>query len=197
MLMALANVNHNGGFTVDFLSLIIGAAILLAIGLWLFVLKQGDAEFAFLTKSRNPFTVQEISADRVVLVTQVPFVNRGTQAGTIVDVFPRYLLPYEYFDTVNVAAKITIASRPRRDEYWEAIIVEPGKGDAIILSVTLTAKDGDIVGSLREMVDMPVDIMYQIVSRCNLSLYKERLILTSEEVAAALAEVSVKGGVAK
>lgn len=195
--MALANVNHNGGFTVDFLSLIIGAAILLAIGLWLFVLKQGDAEFAFLTKSRNPFTVQEIGADRAVLVTQVPFVNRGTQAGTIVDVFPRYLLPYEYFDAVNVAAKITIASRPRRDEYWEAVIVEPGKGDAIILSVTLTAKDGDIVGSLREMVDMPIDIMYQIVSRCNLSLYKERLILTSEEVAAALAEVSVKGGVAK
>lgn len=181
----------------EFLLLIIGAVLLIAVGVWLFLLKQGDAEFVFLTKSRNPFTVQEITEDQVVLVTQVPFVNRGTQAGTVVDVFPRYLLPYEYFDAVNVAARITIASRPRKDEYWEAVIVEPGKGDAVILRVTLSAKNGDIVGSLRDMVDMQVDIVYQIVARCNFYLHKARLVLTAEEVAAALAAVSVEGGAAK
>ncbi|MDF2501011.1 MAG: hypothetical protein K0Q77_1725 [Anaerosporomusa subterranea] len=189
--------NQDGGFIVSFLLLLIALAAVLAVAVWLFLLRQGDAEFMFLTDSRTEFTLQEITQDKAVFVSQVPFVNRGTQDGTLVDVFPRHLLPVEYFDSVNVAAKITIASQPRKDDYWEAVIIESGKGDAVILTVILTAKNGDIVSSLSEMVDMPIDIVYQVVARCNSYLHKSRLVMRAEEIAAAMAEVSAKGGVAK
>lgn len=178
----------------SFLLLLIALVALIALAVWLYLLRQGDAEYVFLTDSRTDFKIQEISADKAVFVCQVPFVNRGTQDGTLVDVFPRHLLPIEYYDAVKVESKITIASQPRPDDYWEAIIINSGKGDAIILTVTFTAKDSDIRSSLKEMVDMPIDIVYQIVARCDWYMTKTRLVMRAEEVAAALAEV--KGGVA-
>jgi uncharacterized protein YpmS len=181
---------------VSFLLLLIALVALIVVAIWLFILRQGDAEFMFLTDSRTEFKIQEITKDKAVLVSQIPFVNRGEQDGTLVDVFPRHLLPVEYFDPVTVAAKMTIASQPRKDDYWEAIIIESGKGDAAILTVTFTAKNGDIVSSLTEMVDMPIDIVFQVVARCDSYLQKARLVMSAEEVAAALAEVSAKGGVA-
>jgi hypothetical protein len=144
---------------VSFLLLLIALVALIVVAIWLFILRQGDAEFMFLTDSRTEFKIQEITQDKAVLVSQIPFVNRGEQDGTLVDVFPRHLLPVEYFDPVTVAAKMTIASQPRKDDYWEAIIIESGKGDAAILTVTFTAKNGNIVSSLTEMVDMSMTIM--------------------------------------
>ena len=176
------------------LFLFIAFGVLIAISIWLYLLRQGDAEYVFLTDNRTDFTLQEISRDKAVFVSQVPFVNRGAQDGTLVDVFPRHLLPFEYYDAVKVESKITIASQPRPDDYWEAIIFESGKGDAIMLTVTFTAKNGDVISALKEMVDMPVDIVYQIVARCNWFMDKTRLVMRAEEVANALAEV--KGGVA-
>jgi hypothetical protein len=189
--------NQDGGFIVSLLLLLIALAAFIVIAIWLFILRQGDAEFIFLTDSRTEFKLQELTQDKVVLVSQIPFVNRGAQDGTLVDVFPRHLLPVEYFDPVSVTAKITIASQPRQDGYWEAVIIEAGKGDAIILTVVLTAKNGDIMSSLREMVDMPIDIVYQIVARCAWYLDKTRLVMSAEEVAAALAEGPAKGDAAK
>ena len=179
----------------SFLLTLLGLVALIAVAIWLYLLRQGDAEFIFLTDSRTEFQLQEISQDEAVFVSQIPFVNRGTQDGTLVDVFPRHLLPYEQYDAVITQSKITIASQPRPDEYWEAIILNEGKGDAVILTVTFTAKDGDIISSLNEMVDMPIDIVYQVVARCNSYLSKTRLVLQAEEVATALS--AVKGSVAK
>lgn len=178
----------------SFLLLFIALGALIAIIIWLYLLRQGDAEYVFLTDSRTDFKLQEVSADKAVFTCQVPFVNRGTQDGTLVDVFSRHLLPFEYFDAVKVESKITIASQPRPDDYWEAIILEASKGDAIILTVTFTAKDGDIISALKDMVDMPIDIIYQIVARCDWYMDKSRLVMRAEEVVNALAEV--KGGVA-
>lgn len=173
----------------SFLLSLIALVAIIAIAIWLYLLKQGDAEFVFLTDSRTDFKLKEISQEKAVFVSQIPFVNRGTQDGTLIDVFPRHLLPIEYYSAVKVESKLTLASQPRPDDYWEAVIINYGKGDAVILTVTLTAKDGDIVNALKEMVDMPIDIVHQVVARCNWYMSKARLVMRSEEVAAALAEV--------
>lgn len=178
----------------NFLLILLAVIALAIIAVWLFCLRQGDAEFAFLTDSRSEFTLQDITNDKAVFVSQIPFVNRGVQDGTLVDVFPRHLLPFEYFDEVATDSRITIASQPRKDNYWEAIIIESGRGDAALLTVTFTAKNGDIRTALREMVDMPIDIIYQVVARCNLYLAKSRLVMSAEEVTAALAASDLKGG---
>lgn len=177
--------------------MLIGIVALIAVCVWLYFLRQGDAEFVFLTDSRTEFQLKEITETKAVFVSQIPFVNRGTQDGTLVDVFPRHLLPYEYYDAVHSESRITIASQPRKDDYWEAVILNSGKGDTAILEVTFTAKEGDIRTALSEMVDMPVDIIYQVVARCNYYLDKARLVMKSEEVAAALATAQVKGGAAQ
>lgn len=177
----------------SFLLSLLGLVVLIAIAIWLYLLRQGDAEFVFLTDSRTDFKLQEISREKAVFVSQIPFVNRGTQDGTLVDVFPRHLFPLEYYSAVKVESKITLASQPRPDDYWEAVIINCGKGDAIILTVTLTAKEGDIFSALKEMVDMPIDIVHQVVARCNWYMTKTRLVMRAEEVTAALAEASEKG----
>lgn len=177
----------------SFLLLLIGLIALIAGAIWLYLQRQGDAEFVFLTDSRTEFSLQELSREKAVFVSQIPFVNRGTQDGTLVDVFPRHLLPFEYYDSVKTESKITIASQPRPDDYWEAIIISAAKGDAAILTVTFTAKEGDIVSALKEMVDMPIDIVYQIVARCDWYMTKARLVLRSDEVVAALAARAEKG----
>ncbi|MDU4960155.1 MAG: hypothetical protein E6X17_05775 [Sporomusaceae bacterium] len=181
----------------NFLLLLIALTAVVAIAVWLYLLRQGDAEFFFLTDSRTPFELREITETKAVFVSQIPFVNRGRQDGTVVDVFPRQLLPDEYFDRVDVSAKTTIASRPRTDGYWEAVIIERGKGDAVLLSVELTARNGDIAAALREMVDMPVDIVYQVVARSCWYLDKARLVMEASEITAALSEGQTKGGAAQ
>ena len=58
-----------------------------------FAWRQGNEGITILVKRRTPFVVEDISFDQVVLTTDIPFVNKGKQYGTIMDMFPRHLLP--------------------------------------------------------------------------------------------------------
>jgi hypothetical protein len=171
---------------VELLLVLLMAAAVLAVALWLFIARQGDAAFEFLVDQRTDFKLEEVSGDRAVFSCVVPFVNKGTQDGTIMDCFPRHLLPQEQFDAVEVASRLELETRRRSDGYFEALIVPKTDGNAVIVTVTFTARRGNIREVLAAMVDMPIEIYFQVVARGNWYVGKQRFVMMADEVAAAL-----------
>lgn len=171
----------------EFLIVLVLIIILGAAAVWLFVANQGDANFKFIVEQRTDFTLKEITQETATFSTTVPFINNGQQDGTLMDVFPRHFLPCEQFDAVDTDSRLTLDSANRTDGYWEAYIVPVTTGGSIILTVKFTAKSGDIKAALNDMVDMPIDIVYQVVARSLWYLAKERLVMTADEIHKALA----------
>ncbi|WP_371380825.1 hypothetical protein [Sporomusa aerivorans] len=165
------------------LILVLGAIV----GIWLYIANQGDAHFKFLVEQHTDFTLKSITQDTATFSTTIPFVNDGTQDGTFMDVFPRHFLPVEQFDAVDTDVRLTLDSANRSDGYWEAYIVPKSTGGSIVLSVKFTAKSGDIKAALRDMVDMPIDIIFQVVARSPWYIHKNRLIMKADEIHKALA----------
>ena len=170
----------------ELLLFILLAAAVVAVALWLFIARQGDAELEFLVDQRTDFKLDDISGGRAVFSCVVPFVNKGTQDGTIMDCFPRHLLPQEQYDTVEVSSRLELETRRRNDGYFEALIVPKTDGNAVIVTVIFTAKQGDIREALAGMVDMPVEIYFQVVARGKWYVTKQRIVMTAGEVAVAL-----------
>lgn len=172
----------------ELLLLLIAAVLIVAVGIWLFIAHQGDAEMDFLTAQRTEFKLDSLTPDTAVFSCKVPFVNKGTQDGTIMDCYPRHLMPKEYYDKLDIRSRLTLDSNPREDGYWEAFIVFKTTGDSIVLTLQFTAKDGDIAAGLAGLPDMPVDIVYQVVARADWYITKQTLNVSAGELKKALAD---------
>ena len=152
----------------------------------LYAYRQGDEHIVFSTKRRTAFALEDIGFDRVVLYSDIPYENKGKQNGTLMDVYPRHLLPQEQFDNVGIVSRTTSLEKERHDGYWEAVIIPPGKGGHVRLRVEMTAKNGNIRSDLNDFPDMPIDIVYQVVGRSDWYITKARIVLDADEVVQAL-----------
>ena len=174
----------------DFLMILISLVVIVCIAVWLFIARQGDAEFEFSVGERTGFVLEELTDKKATFSCKVPFINKGSQGGTIMDAYPRHLLPYEQYDGVAVNSRLELTTAPRTDNYFEAVIFTPGTGGTIGITVEFTAKEGDIKQALGEMieltVDMPIDIVYQIVARTPWYIHKTRMVMTCDEIRGAL-----------
>jgi len=155
--------------------------VLVTLSVWLYIKAKGDCRFEFLVEERTAFVPVEIKDNYVVFSCRVPFVNRGTQDGTLIDVHLRTLLPKEYYDKVDVDGRMHDANDPRGDHYWESVIIPYNTGGTAVLNIKLTATSGDIRADLAEMVDMPMYIVYEAVGRRPIVVYKDYLVMTQEE----------------
>jgi len=171
---------------VELLLFLLVTAALAAVVVWLFIARQGDAEFEFLVDQRSDFKLEKMTRETAVFTCRVPFVNKGTQDGTIMDCYPRHLLPEEQFDAVELVSLLELETRPRQDGYFEAVIIPKTTGNAIVITLKFTAKQGDVRQAMAEMVGMSVDIVYQVVARSKWYITKERMTVTAEEFAVAL-----------
>ncbi|MCX7781376.1 MAG: hypothetical protein N2491_10825 [Negativicutes bacterium] len=175
----------------DFLTFMVIAIVALALGVWLYIVRQGDAEFEFIVDQRTDFRVDEQSQSAATFSCKIPFVNKGTQDGTIMDCYPRHLMPKEYYNKARIQSWLTLESNPRDDGYWEAIIIFKTTGDAIILTIRLEAKEGTIAEALKELPDLPVDIVYQVVARSDWYITKTRMTVPAEELRQAIANAGI------
>ncbi len=171
----------------EFLITILLVALVVAIAIWLFIARQGDAEFEFLVDERTDFALEELTEKTATFSCKVPFINKGTQGGTIMDAYPRHLLPHEQFDGVEVSSRLELLSAPpRTDNYFESVIILAGEGDTVVVTVKFTAKEGGIEEALGQMaeltVDMAIDIVYQIVARTPWYIHKTRMIMKCTEI---------------
>ncbi len=170
----------------EFLLALILLAGILGLVVWLFIARQGDAEFEFIVDQHTDWTLVENTSSTAVFSCKIPFINKGSQDGTIMDAYPRHLLPQEQYDAVEVNSRVELESAPRTDGYWEALIVPKTTGRSIVLTVKFTAKDGNITQAMANMVDMPIYIVFQVVARSTWYISKSsRILITAEEIARA------------
>lgn len=161
---------------------------LLFLALALYIWKQGDADFIFDTDQRSPLVLEQETADQMVFTFSVPFRNRGSQQGTLMDVFVRPWMPKEQFSAAELTTKVTVASCPRSDGYWEATLFpnEKLENDVAVITLRFDAVDGDIRRAMAQIVDLPLNIIYQVVARAEWYLSKTMLELPMEEFHAAM-----------
>mgnify|MGYP003458813405 CR=1 FL=1 len=155
----------------------------------LFAWRQGDAHFVIESRKRKPFVLKEISTDTAVFEAEVPFRNTGKQGGTIMDFYPRHLLPYEQYDKCIVHSQLANKAAERDDSYWESVIILPGKGGHIRVTVELISKNGNIKQDLQTFPDMSIDLVYQVVARSEWYIHKARITLKASEVQHALKSI--------
>lgn len=170
----------------EFISYLVIAFAMVAVAIWLYVIRQGDADIEFLVDQRTDFTLEGMTKNTAAFSCNVPFVNKGSQDGTIMDCYPRHLLPQEQYDGVEVISLLELETLPRKDGYFEAVIVPKTTGNAVIVTLQFTAKQGDIKQAIAEMVDMSVDIVYQVVGRGKWYITKQRMVVAADELVKAL-----------
>ena len=158
-----------------------------ALAMALFVWKQGDADFFFDVSKRSSLVLEKETENSVVLTFLLPFKNIGSQQGTLMDVFARPWLPCEQFSAAELSTKVAKASDPRVDGYWEATLF-PDKvdNDVAVVQLRFDAGKGDIRQAMAQMVDLHLNIMYQVVARGDWYLAKTMLTVPLEEFAAAM-----------
>lgn len=164
------------GYFLAFLGL-----VMLAVGLYIW--KQGDADFDFDVANRSKLAFESETGDSMVFSFRLPFRNRGSQQGTMMDVFARPWLPCEQFSAAELTTKVTAASSPRDDGYWESALFPMDKvdNDVAIISLRFDAHGGDIRQAMEEMVDLPLNVIYQVIGRSDWYMAKVMLELPIEE----------------
>ncbi len=161
---------------------------LVFLALALFIWKQGDADFIFETDRRSQLVLEQETADQMVFSFSVPFRNRGSQQGTLMDVFVRPWMPKEQFSAAELTTQVTVASTPRSDGYWEATLFpnEKLESDVAVIKLKFRTSGGDIRQAMDKIVDLPLNIIYQVVARAEWYLSKTMLELPVEEFHAAM-----------
>ena len=161
---------------------------LVFLALALYIWRQGDADFVFDTTSRSQLVLERETADEMVFAFNVPFRNRGSQQGTLMDVFVRPWIPKEQFSAAELTTKVTVASCPRSDGYWEATLFpnEKLEHDIAVIKLRFHSEGGDIRHAMAQIVDLPLNIIYQVVARAEWYLSKTMLELPMEEFHAAM-----------
>lgn len=161
---------------------------LIVVAVALFVWKQGDADFYFDVAKRSQLVLEKETFDSMAFSFRLPFRNRGSQQGTLMDVFARPWLPEEQFSAAELTTRVTMASCPREDDYWEAALFPMDKidNDVAIVKLRFECRGKDIHQAMEQMVDLQLNIIYQIVGRSDWYLAKTMLEVTREEFAAAM-----------
>ena len=144
----------------------------------------GDAIVNMKADEHTPFTVDEITQDSISFSTTINVANEGKQCATIMDCYVRPLLPFEQFDGVKVEAKAELKGVPREDDYFESVLIQKKESIDIVIRVKLIdRKNNDIKKTLTNMVDLPLDIVYQHAARYPWKISKETVVLTAEKIA--------------
>ncbi|WP_196602384.1 hypothetical protein [Pectinatus frisingensis] len=147
----------------------------------------GDADINFKIKEHTPFVLDELKEDKAVFSTEIEISNDGKQCATIMDCFIRSQLPYEQFASVKVYGKAELKNVPREDDYFEAVLIQKHEKINIVIKITLLDRNKQsIKETLRHVVDIPVDVVYQHTARHKAALDKKRLVLPAAEIAALL-----------
>ena len=95
-------------------------------------------------------------------------------------------MPREQYDKVVVHSQLANKAAERDDNYWESVILNPGDTGRIRVTIELVSKDGDIQNDLQTFPDMPIDLVYQVVSRSEWYIHKARITLKASEVKRAM-----------
>jgi len=150
------------------LAIIVACALLLVIA-HVMIRRRGDCLLQFDASRIRDQKIFE-RHEEIELSFSLPITNRGSQQGLLIDCFARLQPEGDTYKDVHVHAKIVLTANPRRDDYWEAIIIKAGQEDwATIILTIKTDGHGDVIKSYLER--FIIDIFYKYYGR-NLMSYR-------------------------
>ena len=163
---------------------LVGAVVLGAAVIYLYLKRRGREKVVPKLDSRSPFKVVARDDKSVTVATTIEFRNEGTQSAMIVDAICHPLLPFEQYDGMNVHGRAEREGVPREDDYFEALVIEHQESANLVAKITLTArKNLSLEEAVSHMVDFPVEFIYREVGRTPMHWSIARIILPAEELA--------------
>lgn len=164
--------------------------ILVVIACQLYIIRLGKAEPVFDGEHRTAFRAVSLGERSMTVQCEMMYRNTGRLMYTIMDCYPRVLLPQEQFGDVRITGRVEREDARRSDGYFESVIVYPKMGGTLIVTLELEMQNEAAFDTLCKMPDVNIDIVYQIVDRHKLYIGKTRIVLTAREVRSA---IEVKG----
>ncbi len=167
------------------IKLILGLAILGVLVVAVYIARQGDAKIELKTAERTKAEKNTEKEGRIDFSVDIPYVNSGTQEGTILDAYMRIYLPEEQYDGVLLRGKVNLKDVLRGDDYFEAVLVPAGTGKTMVLRFEAYARNGqNIKEALSAMPDVDVALFADCRGRGKLYTVKEIFTLSAIEMRA-------------
>ncbi len=155
----------------------------------LYIFKQGDAVLCFNTRARTSARRDSTSDTRLDFSVEVPYANTGRQEGTILDAYMRIYLPQEQYAGLLLRGKVNVKSALRDDDYFEALLVQAGSSDTLVLRFEAYAQNGlKIAEALTEVPDVDVALFADCRGRGKLFTVKKIFTLNAAEMRALIKE---------
>lgn len=169
-----------------FIGTILVLIILAVLAVKLYIIRLGKANPVFYGDRRTEFVATDFGQSSMTVACEMPYMNTGKQLCTIMDCYPRVLLPQEQFSGVKITGRVERIDARRNDGYFEAVLVYPQTGGTLIVTLDIEVVSDAVRETLLAMPDVNVDVVYQIVDRHSLYINKTRIVLTANEVKRAI-----------
>jgi hypothetical protein len=138
--------------------------ILLAIIGEIILARKGDCR---LIIESNRMAEHQLFEDRegITLFFTVPMVNGGKQQGLVIDCFSRLQPEGDQFKSFDIHCKIVNMLDPRKDDYWEAVIIKTGGTCplGLYLRIRCTSLERELIKSALDK--FYIDIHYKYYGR--------------------------------
>ena len=148
--------------------LAVGAAALEAAGM-----KVGDCRVSLRGDRITDKTLYFADDHRACLRFTIPMKNTGRQQALVIDAAAHLQPVGESFSEVQPVVRWINLESPRKDGYWEAFIIKPGKDLSTTVEIWLSAND--VRKQMEAMDTFRVDLHYKFYCRTPLKYRKEEI----------------------
>ena len=148
--------------------LAIGAAALEAAGV-----KVGDCRVSLRGDRITDKILYFADDHRACLRFTIPMKNTGRQQALVIDAAAHLQPVGDSFSEVQPVVRWINLEAPRKDGYWEAFIIKPGKDLSTTVEIWLSASD--LRARMEKMDTFRVDLHYKFYCRTPLKYRKEEL----------------------
>lgn len=138
-------------------------------------------------EERTEAKLLSLTEDEVDFQVEVPFENPAGRGATLfLDAFVRMYMPDEQYDKAQLRCNVDLESHMREDDYFEALIVQSGMKDKLVLRFELKPRNGAETAkeALLGLPDVPVALFIERRGRMEVFYTKKIFTLTEEELRA-------------
>lgn len=168
---------------------VIAALILVAaVVIGVYILMQGKEEMFFDVALRTKAQLTGRTDDKLEFEVELPIHNDGKEEGIILDAFVRVYLPQEQYANAQLRGRVNLKESPRSDDYFEAMLLQPGEGKTMIIKFELVPENGvSLEQAVSEMPEVDIALFLDCRGRTALYTIKKIITLQTEELKALLA----------
>jgi hypothetical protein len=138
----------------------------------------GDCAIEWVDGSYKVEEPQYVNEKQAVVEFSIPINSTGKQQCLIIDMFGRIHPEGDKYCRIDNKVYVYPGKNRRRDGYWEATLIKPGKTLLLKGEITLTSNEKPITESLNDLKYLEVDLLYKYYCR-NPMEYRRKILRIS------------------